>query len=362
MTAGPSGDSAAAPVLVTGGGGFIGRAIVARLLERGQKVRVLGRGKYPDLAARGVECIRGDLSRPGVVEIAVRGCGLVFHVAAKAGVWGRWGDYYNINVRATRRILAACRRCGVPRLVFTSSPSVVFGGKPQDGVGESTPYPSRFRSHYSATKADAEDLVLRANDAELRTVALRPHLVWGPGDNHIVPRILAQGRAGRLRIIGDGTAKVDTTYIDNAADAHLAAADALEHRPEVVGGRAYFISNNEPVVVWEIINGILAAGGLPPVTKRVPYGAAHAIAGLMELAHVLLRRRGEPRMTRFVVEELATSHWFDITAARRDLGYEPKVTIAEGLQRLAEWLRARHTSELPTSWEDGPARDARGRG
>ena len=249
--------------LVTGGGGFLGLAVVEQLLARGDRVRSFARGVYPGLAALGVEVLRGDLRDAQVVGQACAGCDVVFHVAAKAGIWGRYAVYYEPNVRGTQNVLAACREHGVHRLVYTSSPSVVFDGRSMEGVDESAPYPQKYHSHYSATKALAEQAVLAANGKTLRTLALRPHLIWGPRDNHLVPRIVSQGRAGTLRRVGDGTNKVDTTYIDNAARAHLLAADALETNPQAAG-RPFFISQGEPMALSEIINGILAAAGLPP--------------------------------------------------------------------------------------------------
>jgi nucleoside-diphosphate-sugar epimerase len=327
--------------LVTGGGGFLGRAIVERLIQRGDQVRSLARGNYPELTKFGVESLRGDIADADAVRIAADGCDVVFHVAAKAGVWGALDAYHRANVRGAENVIAACRANGVGRLVYTSSPSVIFNGCDMEGVDESVGYPAEYHAHYPATKAVAERAVLSANGPDLKTVALRPHLIWGPRDNHIVPRIVTQGRAGRLRRIGKTSPLIDTTYIDNAAEAHVRAANALETNPSAAG-RAYFISQGEPRPVWDVVNGILNAAGLPAVTRSVPRIIALAAAGLMETAHRVLRRQGEPRMTRFVVRELSTVHWFDISAARRELNYAPTVSFDEGLARLRTWFAGAH--------------------
>lgn len=325
--------------LVTGGGGFLGGAIVRRLVARGDAVRSFARGEYPELAGLGVEVVRGDLSDAAALAAAAQGCDVVFHVAAKAGVWGPYAEYFRANVTGTENVVAACRAHGVRRLVYTSSPSVVFDGRDMEGVDESVPYPDHYHTAYPQTKALAEKLVLGANGAELATVSLRPHLIWGPGDPHLVPRIVARARAGRLRRIGNRPNLVDTVYIDNAAYAHLLAADHLAPGAPVAG-KAYFITQGEPLPLWDMINRILAAAGLPPVTKSVPAGMAYAAGWLCETVYGLLRLRAEPPMTRFVARELATAHWFNIDAARRDLGYRPAVSLEEGLKRLAASLRA----------------------
>lgn len=324
--------------LVTGGGGFLGGAIARRLVARGDVVRSLSRGDYPELRGLGIETLRGDVSDQSAVMRGVEGCEVVFHVAAKAGVWGPSEEYHRANVVGTRNVVEACRSARVPRLVFTSSPSVVFNGRDQEGVDESTPYPDHFEAPYPATKAEAERTVLAANGPGLATVALRPHLIWGPGDNHLVPRILARARAGRLVRIGRDPKRTDATYIDNAADAHLLAADRLADSPNVAG-KAYFIAQGEPVPLWDLIDAILDAAGLPPVSRSVPVGLAYRAAQVMEALYRGLRLRSEPALTRFVVRELTTAHWFDLSAARRDLGYAPRVSTAEGLVRLATWLR-----------------------
>ncbi len=323
--------------LVTGGGGFLGGAIVRRLAARGDRIHSLARGHYPELDALGATQHRGDVADLDAVVAAAAGCDVVFHVAAKAGVWGRFDDYYRANVVGTRNVLAACQRHGIPRLVYTSSPSVVFNGRDMEGVNESVPYPDHFEAYYPQTKAEAEKLVLAANSPQLATVALRPHLIWGPGDNHLIPRIVARGLAGRLRRIGSAAKKIDTIYIDNAADAHLLAADRLQ-AGAACAGKAYFVSQGEPVPTWEFVNRILQAAGVAPVTRGVPVWAAYAAGWALEMGYGLFRVQGEPPMTRFLARELATAHWFDISAARRDLGYEPRVSIDEGLRRVAKWL------------------------
>lgn len=326
-------------VLVTGGGGFLGGAIVEQLLARGETVRSMARHAYPALESRGVTCFQGNLADSNAVAMAVDGCDAVIHVAAKAGVWGDYDSYFQANVVGTRNILDTCTRYGVPRLVYTSTPSVTFAGQDEDGVDETMPYAATFLNHYAATKAQAEQEVLAANSDTLATIALRPHLIWGPGDNHLVPRLISRARAGKVKLVGDGTNQVDATYIDNAAAAHLAALDALKPGA-ACAGKPYFISNGEPIEMGALLNRILAAADLPPVKKSVPPAVAYAVGALMEAVYGLLGKKEEPLMTRFVARQLATAHWFDISAARRDFGYAPTVTMDEGMERLAAWISA----------------------
>ncbi len=320
--------------LVTGGGGFLGGAVIRLLLARGDSVRSFTRTRYPWLDEHGVEQCLGDLADPDAVANAAAGCDVVFHVAAKAGVWGRYADYFATNVTGTENVIAACRKHGVPRLVHTSTPSVVHAGGDIEGADESLPYPPHFPAPYPETKAIAERAVLAANGPDLATVALRPHLVWGPGDPHLIPRIIARGKAGKLRRIGSRPVMVDVTYVDNAADAHILAADKLAPGSPVAG-KAYFLSNGEPVELWNFINRILAIAGVPPVTNTVSVWKAKLAGRILEGIYGLFRLAGEPPMTRFVAEQLSTSHWYDISAAKRDLGYEPRINIEEGLKRLA---------------------------
>jgi len=323
--------------LVTGGGGFLGGAIVRRLVERGWAVRTFQRGHYKRLDELGVEQIRGDIADAEAVSGVVDGCDIVFHVAAKVEPWGAYQPFHRTNVLGTENVLAAMRGRGVPKLVYTSTPSVVHSGGDLAGVDESEPYPERFEAAYPQTKAMAEMAVLAANDADLLTVVLRPRLIWGPEDTNLVPQLVARARAGQLRFVGDGSNLVDTVYIDNAVDAHLLAADCLEPGASCAG-RPYFISNGEPWPMKKIINGILGAAGLPSEERSVPLKAALVAGAVFENLYKLFPTRGGPRMSRFVARNFATAHWFDISAARRDLGYEPRISIDEGLARLRVWF------------------------
>ncbi len=319
--------------LVTGGGGFLGQAIVRGLRQRGADVRSYSRQSHEALTSLGVEQLQGDLVDAAAVSRAVQGCDVVFHVAAKPGIWGDYEEYHRTNVVGTQNVIAACRARGIHRLVYTSSPSVVFDGRDMEGVDESVPYPANFEAHYPKTKAMAEQLVRAANDAQLGTVSLRPHLIWGSGDNHLLPRLVARARAGQLARIGSRPKLIDTVHVDNAADAHLLAADRLAPGSPIAG-KVYFISQGEPVPMWEMVNRLLLAVGAPPVSRTVPVWLALALAWGFETAHRVTGSSREPRLTRFVVHELSTAHWFDISAARRDLGYSPAISIAEGLELL----------------------------
>ncbi|MFH1581385.1 MAG: NAD-dependent epimerase/dehydratase family protein [Pseudomonadota bacterium] len=329
--------SAAHKILVTGGGGFLGSAIVKLLVERGDHVRSFSRGFYQELASLGVEQVRGDIGDKDAVEVACKGIDLVFHVAAKAGVWGDYSEYFKTNVTGTENVIAACIKHKVPRLVHTSSPSVIFNGTDMEGVDESVPYSNKFYAHYPKTKAIAEQNVINAARDDLMTIILRPHLIWGPNDSHLVPRIIAGAK--RLVMVGDGKNLVDTIYIDNAADAHILAADRLEENHKL-SGNVYFISQGEPVFLWEMINNILKAAGLAPVKRSISRKTAWVIGAMLEACFKLFKLSGEPQITRFVAEELATAHWFDISAAKKDLGYVPRVSTKEGIRRLEKWLKS----------------------
>lgn len=325
--------------LVTGGGGFLGKAIAKMLRDRGDDVRSLSRNRYSELDRFGIEQHCGDLADADAVNRAAASCEVVFHVGAKAGFWGPYHDYFQANVVGTRNVIAACRQHGIRKLVYTSTPSVVHTGKDLAGVNESAPIPRHFEAHYPATKAIAEQEVIAANSPTLSTVALRPHLIWGPGDNHLLPRLIDRVKAGKFRFIGGGNNLVDVIYIDNAAAAHLLAADRLGPSSPVAG-KVYFLSQGKPVVMREFVNQLLQAAGLPRVNKNIPYRVAYAIGWALESIHKGFNIQSEPRMTRFIARQFATNHWFDISAAKRDLGYFPTVSTDEGLHRLAEWYRA----------------------
>ncbi|MBI2518009.1 MAG: NAD-dependent epimerase/dehydratase family protein [Opitutae bacterium] len=356
--------SAEPPVFITGASGFIGGKLAERLLAAGRPVRALARRPLPALEKLGAEIVLGDLHDDDTLRRGCAGAGTVFHVAGRVGVWGPDEDFFRVNVEGTRHVIAACRAAGVPRLVYTSSPSVVYHGGDLAGVDESAPLCTVAPCAYPTSKAAAERLVSAANSAELGTVSLRPHLVWGPGDKNVVPRVLALAKKGRLKIVGAGKNLVDCTHITNVVDAHLLAEQALGRchiiddtslggTPETchllsdkssgsanVGGRAYFITNGEPVVLWDWINELLRGTGRPEIQKHVSLGTAYRIGGALEFLWRALPLKGEPPMTRFVAKELATDHWFKIDAARRDLGYAPCVTMAAGTAELIAHYRA----------------------
>ncbi len=325
-------------VLVTGGGGFLGSAICRLLRARGDAVLSVSRSHHAALEALGVQQAQVDLRVRGALLQASCGVDAVIHVAARAGAWGSWDDYHAANVVGTDQVLDACRQNHIPRLVYTSTPSVVHAGGDLEGVDESMPHATHFRAHYPHTKAIAERRVLAANGAGLSTVALRPHLIWGPEDTQLLPRIVARARAGRLRFVGRERKLIDVVYVDNAAQAHVDALDRLAPGA-ACAGRAYFISQGEPIPLDDMINRLLRACDLPPETRRVSYGVAFAAGVVLEAVYGMLRIEAEPPITRFVAEQLATAHWFDISAARRDLGYRPAISIEEGLRRVTQWWR-----------------------
>lgn len=324
--------------LVTGGGGYLGAAIVRQLRARGDEVVVVGRNRYPAAEALGAEGVVCDLASddPALVR-AMDGCDVVFHVAALPPHKAPRAAFVATNVEGTRRVVAACQAAGVRRLVYTSTPSVAFTGAPQEGIA-TAPIAERFESPYAETKAAAERLALGARGPQLAVTALRPRLIYGPDEPHMIPRLIERHRAGRLRIVGDGLNRAGLTYVDNAAHAHLLAADRLDVGA-ACDGRAYFVTDAEPVVLWAWIDQLLQGVGLPPLRKRIGLGAARAVGAVLEAAWSVLPLTGDPPMTPFVALNLATPCWYDLSPARADLGLTHLVSGDEGLARTIAAFR-----------------------
>lgn len=325
-------------VLVTGGSGFVGLALVRRLREDGAEVVAVARSYSAEVERCGAVMKCGDIRDGDFLNKAGQGCDTVFHTAAKAGIWGRWGDYYSINVQGTANVIAACRENKTANLVYTSTPSVVFGQKDIAAGDERLPYPAKFLCHYAKTKAIAEKMVVGANSDGLRTTALRPHLIWGPGDTNLIPRLLARGRSGKLKQVGKGDNRVDISYVDNVVAAHVLAAKNLDNKGRAAG-KAYFISQGEPVYLWEWINTLFYRLDIPKVTEHVSFKRAYRAGAVLEFLYTICRIEKEPLMTRFLAEQLAKSHWFSIKQAHDDFGYTPEISTEEGMDRLVAWMQ-----------------------
>lgn len=327
--------------LVTGGGGFLGLYITEQLAARGDTVRVLCRGQYPRLDELQVETIRGDVRDAETVRRACHGIDAVFHTAAVPGIWGPWEHYHGINTVGTQNVLDACLAESVRKLIYTSSPSVIYDGLDHLGIDESHPYPAAYLCHYPHSKALAEQAVLAANGTNgLATAALRPHLIWGPRDNHLIPRLIDRARSGRLRRVGAGNNLISMSFVENAAAAHVQAADRLE-LGSAVAGQAYFINEPEPVNLWKWVDEILAATGEPPLRRRISASLAYGIGAACEAVYSTLRLKSEPPMTRFLALQLGGSHYYSVGKAQRDFGYHSIVSIDEGMRRMADEWKSR---------------------
>ncbi len=325
--------------LVTGGGGFLGLAIVRLLRARGDEVVSYSRSRHETVERLGARCETGDVADAAALGPALRGVECVYHVAAKAGVWGPWHEYAHSNVVGTTAVVAASVAAMVPRLVFTSSPSVCFDGADHVRAGNDLPYATEFLAHYPRSKMLAEKHVLAWNGRGIATTALRPHLIVGPGDPNLLTRIAARARAGKLRVVGDGRNDVSLTDVENAAWAHLDAADALQPGAPHAG-RSYFVAQDESVRLWPWIADVLARSGLPGPRGRVPLALARAAGAACEAWWSLKNRADEPPMTRFVALQLARTHTYDLGPARRDFGYRERVTTADMTARATAWLAA----------------------
>lgn len=322
--------------LVTGGGGFVGKAVVKQLLHHNIDVRVIGRNRYPDIEKLGVTGYVGDLQNLDILSRATKGVDVVFHVAALAGIWGAWDNYYRTNVLGTENVVRACADNDVTALVYTSTPSVVFDRKNIRQGDETLSYPKNFLCSYAKSKVMAEKYVL--NNSSTPSCALRPHLIWGPNDPHLLPRLLQAGRKKQLKIVGNADNLVDISYIDNVAHAHLLAAMNLTGN-KTADNQAYFISQGEPVNLWSWINEFFELMGVERISKRVSYPTAYKVGASLEFIYKMMRQKNEPKMSRFLAEQLAKSHYFSCGKALRDLGYAPIVSSEEGLLRTVQWLK-----------------------
>lgn len=322
-------------IAVTGASGVVGGAVARALLARGDEVVAIQRSQAPEaLIASGARSLRADISADGDLLVeALSGCSAVVHAAARVDITGAWEDFERVNVHGTHQMLEAARRAGVRRFVFVSSPSVAHAGYALVGAGAATADAERAHGHYSRSKAIAESMALAASDERLAVTVIRPHLVWGPGDTQLTARIIDRARSGRLVLIGSGAALIDTTYIDNAGDALVAAVDRAAH-PQV-RGRAFVVSNGEPRTVSEMLTRIAQAAGAPGPTRSVPFPAARVGGMVLERLWERTGRDGDPPVTAFLAEQLATAHWFDQRQTRSALAWSPRVSLDEGFARLA---------------------------
>ncbi len=328
-------------VLVTGSTSMIGRAVVDRLLARGDRVTTLQRTPPNETTGRDettgrVVSVTGSVTDADAVRRACAGQDAVIHLAARVGVVGTWAEFVETNVDGTRLLISAARRAGVGRFVYVSSPSVAHAGDPIMGDGATPADPDAAHGHYARSKALAERQALAASNAAMPIVAIRPHLVWGPGDTQLVGRIVERARSGRLRLVGSGLALFDTTYVDNAADALVAALD----RAQSLGGQAYVVSNGEPRTMLELTTRIVEAAGVTWTPRSVPTGVALVAGSVVERVWSWTRRTDDPPITHFIAEQLSTAHWFDQRQTRTALGWTPSVPLDEGFARLQSWFAA----------------------
>ena len=326
--------------LVTGGGGFLGKAIIQQLLDKNYaQIKSLSRSLYPELEQMGVESVQMDLCNPdyNILVSILQEVDVVFHVAAKAGVWGSLDSFWSINVVGTQNLLDAAQKANVSKFIYTSSPSAVWNGEDEINLSEKQcPYPTEYLTHYPKSKAEAERRVLSANQDGFATTALRPHLIWGPEDPHLIPRVIERHK--RLRIVGEGSNKVGLTYVENAAFAHILAEEALQDWKTANAGKAYFITDLEPVVLWDWLNHLLKTLGHQPITKKISATQAYHIGRILEWVWKTFGLSGEPMMTRFVAKQLSSSHYYDLSAAKSDFGYHEKISSEEAWNKTISYF------------------------
>ena len=323
-------------VLVTGTGSLLLGGIASELVRRGDDVVCLQRRPSAFIGHQNAHEVLADICDAEAVAAAAHGCDAIIHGAARVGIVGSQKEFYETNVIGTSNILQAAELHNISRLVFVSTPSVAHTGDSLIGAPAGEAEIGRSRSYYAESKAIAERTVLNARNEHLAVVAVRPHLVWGPGDTQLVGRIVDRAASGRLAVIGTGDALVDSTYIDNAISAHVAALDAL-HIGSACDGKAYVVSNGEPRTVNELMRSMCESAGIPFEPRHVSLALGIRLGSLIERLWPLMRS-SEPPLTRFVAEQLGTAHWFDQRAVQQDLGWTPQVSLDEGFQRLTQWF------------------------
>ena len=323
-------------VLVTGTGSLLLGGVASELLRRGDEVVCLQRRPAAFMGHQNAHEVLADICNADAVALAAKGCDAIIHGAARVGVVGSQKEFYDTNVLGTENILRAAEQQSISRLVFVSTPSVAHTGASLVGAPAGQAEIGRSRSYYAESKAIAERTVLNARNSQLAVVAIRPHLVWGPGDTQLVGRIVERAKSGRLAVVGTGNALVDSTYIDNAISAHIAALDAL-HIGSACDGKAYVVSNGEPRTVNELMRSMCESAGVPFEPRHLSLTLGIRLGALVERLWPLMQS-SEPPITRFIAEQLGTAHWFDQRVVHNDLKWAPSVTLDEGFKQLTQWF------------------------